>query len=94
MAQSLEGHSLAKKNKAKCKACGAEIIWATSPNDKRIPIELNPHVYILQEQNTQGELLAKTPEGMGVRALVGISHFLTCPAADSFTRGQRRPSNG
>ena len=65
-----------------CKGCDAEMIWAMTPDGKRIPLDATAPVYFL------------TAEGTAIRA-VGyyVSHFKTCPRANEFSASKRgRPA--
>ena len=81
---------------AKCKACGAPIIWIPLKSGKimpcdnqRIPYKINLH---------DGKYTLVLPDGRVTRADLDldsddygyVSHYETCPAADKF----RRRSNG
>jgi hypothetical protein len=73
---------------AKCRSCGAPIIWAKTKNDKTIPLDATP--------TADGNLLlvdgvARAPEVTDdVPFLQYKSHFATCPDAESFRRKKAR----
>lgn len=65
-----------------CKGCGADMIWAETPDGKRIPLDAKAPVYFV------------TADGVATRA-VGyyVSHFKTCPRASDFSASKRgRPA--
>lgn len=58
-----------------CKSCGAEIIWATTVAEKRIPLDAVPLMKFVQEPGSSKRNLV-------VRlTAVYESHFATCPNA-------------
>lgn len=72
-----------------CRSCGREIIWATSPAGRRLPLDarpVNPHVYRLRGHD-------ETPQAEGVafeaQGAVYVSHFLTCPNAAQHSKSGR-----
>jgi hypothetical protein len=56
---------------AKCRACKAEIMWMTTTNGKKIPVDIE----------TVGDIGATVfdPDTM-------VSHFATCPDAEKFRK--------
>ena len=79
---------------AKCKGCGAEIIWVKTASGKAMPCD--PELVTYKQRTLgqmkivtpNGEVLSGDPEADPVQAtgLGYISHFATCPAADRFRR--------
>ena len=77
---------------AKCKACGAEIIWIEMKTGKNMPCNAQKIPY----KNTfpKGNLLLITPDGRLARGELDLnsddygyeSHFATCPAAQKFRK--------
>jgi hypothetical protein len=68
-----------------CESCGAEVIWAEI-DGKRIPLN----------KRRVRAYLGPVDEGFAVprfekRALVHISHFVTCPNASSHSKGRQQP---
>ena len=77
---------------AKCKGCGAEIIWIG-----KIPCDPEPVTY-WEKHKARGKVV--TPNGQVVSCEfsgelakstgVGyITHFSTCPCADQFRKGRK-----
>jgi len=77
------------KDQAKCRSCGAAIIWALTPSGRRMP--LDPGLTKL------GNIVLRDGMALVVVNSTGEplfrSHFVTCPQA-SFWRGPRAPSPG
>lgn len=66
-------------SKKHCRSCNAEIIWATTPQGRRIPLDAKPlRVFTINEQSG----ITETVEGY-------TSHFATCPDAEQW-RGVKR----
>lgn len=74
-----------------CRSCGAPILWAQTVNDRRIPIDADPV--------DDGNLVLTYPSPGTALALVVdpaqttlgdppryISHYVTCPDADSWRK--------
>jgi len=79
---------------AKCKACGAPIVWIEMESGKKMPCDAEQVVYW---QDKQGEATIITPNGETIRATlipqatdptgIGyIPHWATCPHATHFKR--------
>lgn len=79
---------------AKCKACGATIIWIGMQSGKSMPCDAQQVVYW---EDKKGEATIITPNGETVRATlqtrrtpptgVGfIPHWATCPRAQKFKK--------
>ena len=80
-----------------CKGCGARIIWATTEDGKRIPIDPKPAIYelfwgeehpithanVTAYRKPSADLDGLSPDGFGV------SHFATCPDANEFSRTRK-----
>lgn len=77
---------------AKCKACGADIIWIKTKNGKPMPCDSQKIPY----RNTfpKGSLTLVCPDGRIAKGEFDItsdtfgyqSHFATCPAADRYRK--------
>lgn len=83
-------------NVSKCRACGAPIVWITTSNGKKMPCDAEPVIY---QANRRGKDLIVTPNGEVLKGTVVpngsamiadgygyISHYATCPQADSFRK--------
>ena len=79
---------------AKCKGCGAEIIWIMSPAGKMIPCDPEPVIY-WQKPKAKGKVVTKNGmviscdfEGdMAKSTGIGyVPHWATCPKAGEFRR--------
>lgn len=58
---------------ANCKSCNAPIKWVATSNGKSMPVDLQ-------------RLTIITDDGRMIQG--GLSHFATCPNADSHRKGQ------
>lgn len=85
---------------SRCKSCGAEIVWVRLKSGKSHPC--NPGYWRFKEDGgpdrlvtLDGRIVAGTivvypePKEMGLPKGM-ISHFATCPAANSFRRGRSK----
>lgn len=71
---------------ARCRSCGADILWIPLRSGKTMPCDPEPqffakdprgtHVYVTPE----GDVLRGSPQDYGIRGYT--SHFATCPYAD------------
>jgi hypothetical protein len=79
---------------AKCRGCGADIIWIKTPGGKSMPCDPIPVMY-WEKAKAPGKVV--TPNGeikncvfegdLDKATGVGyISHFSTCPQADRFKK--------
>ena len=71
-------------NTAKCRSCGAEIIWAQTEFGKLMPMDAEPTIL-------PGAFTLESQDGTSTKRarLVGryyISHFATCPNAAEHRR--------
>lgn len=55
----------------KCKSCGADIIWAETTNNKRVPLDSKPEKRFIYTSDHEDVYLVDTYQ----------SHFATCPNA-------------
>lgn len=77
---------------AKCKACGADIIWIKTASGKNMPVNAQKIPY--KRDFTNGKLNLVCPDGRVVKADLDLesdeygheSHFATCPAATMFRK--------
>jgi hypothetical protein len=72
-----------------CESCGAEVIWAEI-DGKRIPLNkrrVRAYLGPVDEGFVPGGGLRCFEK----RALVHISHFVTCPNASSHSKGRQQP---
>lgn len=69
---------------AKCRSCGAAIIWAVTGNGKKMPVDAKP--------TTDGNLVLEGTEPTAVYVDPGTgthtSHFATCPHAAEHRRSR------
>ncbi len=76
---------------ARCRSCGAEISWATSPTGTLMPLDGQPTTdgNLAVHRDTRGDLHAR-PLKAGEEPLEherrGMSHFATCPNAAAHRR--------
>ena len=79
---------------AKCKSCGADIIWIVTPNGKKMPCD-SQKIYYRQNFHT-GALTLVLPNGKIDRGDIDFesekygytSHFATCPSANLHRRAK------
>lgn len=79
---------------ARCKACGAPIIWIQMKSGKLMPCNSEPIPY---KENPSGKHQFVTGQGEVVTADIYpgsdkygyVSHYATCPEADSFRRARK-----
>ncbi len=77
-----------------CKACGTEILWVET--DARKPMPLNPEpspagtIRLWGERSEKATVLAalELSAARNHAEPLFVSHFATCPEADSFRRGR------
>lgn len=80
--------------RATCNGCGKPIVWATTAEGKRIPLDPRPAVYRVVEDPQRPKNYSATrieevsSEGRPMGAMV--THFATCPKAGDFS-GSRKP---
>lgn len=65
---------------ADCSSCGAEILWATTKADKRMPLDVAPtdkgtHVFV------NGQTWKATPQDLALLRPLYTPHWATCPSA-------------
>lgn len=81
---------------AKCRGCGAEIIWIKTPAGKSMPCDSEPVPY-WQKAGASGKVV--TPNGEVISCEFSgelsratgrgyIPHWSTCPAAGSFKKNR------
>lgn len=79
---------------ARCSKCNRAIIWHTNENGKHEPFDARPTRVLVTSKD-------KSPRGVEydlrgksqVTETAHVSHFVTCPFADSFRR-PRTPGGG
>lgn len=70
-------------NHAPCAGCGRLIVWGTTPEGKRIPLDPAATVYSVSLE--------------GICEKIGgfmVTHFATCRAANEFSGSRRREESG
>lgn len=73
---------------ATCKGCGKEIVWGVTEDGKRIPLDPKPPVYRLVDP--EGQYTTRRVERDRTAM---VSHFVTCPQANQFSRSRRKGAN-
>lgn len=75
---------------ATCRSCGAEIIWVTTENGKRMPLDPHPHpkgsVLVYGEQ----AFVISAKGRADVREPLYLPHHMTCPQGRSWQRKQHK----
>ena len=82
---------------AKCRGCGASIVWLQTANGKMMPCDPTPVPYWEKEKATgkivtkDGRIVSCEFHGVfGEQTGVGyIPHFATCPNAADFKRREK-----
>ncbi len=84
---------MSEPERAKCRSCGAEIIWVKTANQRLMPLNAEPdpkgNLILLNGVPTlvQRDLYDKPLEEQGPRY---TSHFVTCPDADKFRKKRKQ----
>lgn len=83
---------------ARCRSCGAKVIWTITVTGKRMPVDAEPcatgNLYVFAPDDPQGALESVPVSSADPRAVKArdrsrfVSHFATCPAADSHRRAR------
>jgi len=78
-----------------CRSCGCPIIWAVTPNGKKIPLDARAPTFVLDRngEKTDGipQALSGKMDDRGLRAYV--SHFSTCPGATKHSKTKAAQSS-
>jgi hypothetical protein len=81
-----------------CKTCGAEIIFAKTPEGKNMPVDVSPdpngNIVLYQRVDTDGKSKwFATVLGSGEHRpdIAYVAHWATCPHATQHRRPQRQP---
>ncbi|PXY21151.1 hypothetical protein [Prauserella muralis] len=78
-----------------CKSCRAHILWATTEDGERMPVDLKPSsngnvMIAVQGGRLMAGVLGRAPAArkrlLGV--LLHVAHFATCPKANQHRRGK------
>lgn len=72
----------------RCRTCDAPIIWARTPGGKAIPVDSEPRPdgnLVLEFNGEEGVTARYVSEG-GTH----VSHFVTCPDADTHRKPKRQ----
>lgn len=74
----------------KCEGCKKEIVWAVTADGKRVPLDPEPHVYMIEGQGEAG-YRARRVNGNAEKAVgqAMVSHFATCSHAHLFRRQEQ-----
>jgi hypothetical protein len=73
-----------------CRGCGKPIVWGTTPEGKKIPLDPRPPVYELVQSHPGNQ---RNPDPVNARRIIDafVSHFATCPKANDFSKSNRKP---
>lgn len=79
---------------AKCRSCGAEIIWIKMTSGKNMPVDAKPITYRIAIPGATGTQKLITQDGRVVSCFFDpgsglkgyTSHFATCPNANQHRR--------
>jgi hypothetical protein len=75
-------------NIVKCSGCGKEIVFIVPINGKKVPIDIKrvPVYFKIPEEDTP-----ERPAGEWEKRSGHLSHFITCPKREQFSKGRRKP---
>jgi hypothetical protein len=73
---------------ATCRSCGAEIVWATTVDGKRMPLNAEPAEGGDFDLLDTGSRLLIVRHGDGDPGPAYTSHFATCPHAETWRRSR------
>jgi hypothetical protein len=71
-----------------CRGCGKEIVWGTTEDGKKIPLDPRAPVYSLGPRKIGDNPAFGERDGDQVvkrTSLAMVSHFVTCPKRDQFS---------
>jgi hypothetical protein len=71
-----------------CRKCKAKIEFIEGPNGRAIPVQKVTQLYVLDRAEKLVKANVVTPLGAYDPGPFYISHFQTCPAAETFTRNR------
>lgn len=76
---------------AKCRTCGAPIVWVRTTNDKRMPLDVEPapNGNIRMVDGVAVYASKDAPVEPGEKLY--LSHFVTCPDRDQHRKPPNRP---
>lgn len=75
---------------AKCEGCGKAIVWGQLPDGTKIPMDPAPATYMIMTPADQHyKVLRANGSKEKAKGQVMVSHFVTCPKAHLFSRGNR-----
>ncbi|MGH9811497.1 MAG: hypothetical protein ACRD4T_00025 [Candidatus Acidiferrales bacterium] len=66
-------------NASRCRSCGAAIIWATTPNRRRIPMDVKAVANGNVALRLDGDQLVAEPAPEGHTGPRHQAHFASCP---------------
>lgn len=66
-----------------CKGCGKSIVWATTPQGRRIPLDANTPTYTVT-------VFPENTPAIAERSAAMVSHFVTCPKANDFSGSRKK----
>ncbi len=68
---------------ARCRSCGATILWGETVRGKRTPVNVRPVTIFVEDRDLR-------PGRTLLRALAGyVSHFATCPRVQEHRKKKR-----
>ena len=71
-----------------CKGCSKEILWAIDDNGTKHPLDTTPPTYVvIEDAKKKGAFRA-------VRSMAYVSHFATCPLANTFSKRNKPKEDG
>ena len=73
-----------------CKGCGKRIIFAENEDGAMVPLDPSPPCYELQVQHEASNAGYSSKLVAVRRETTYVSHYVTCPKADQFSKGGER----
>lgn len=83
---------MADSPNARCRSCGAPVLWITTEKGKRMPVNAEPADggnVIIDPTSGIGHYVPKQPG-----QLAHVSHFATCPESEKWRRDVRSGAIG
>lgn len=78
----------------RCRTCGAPIIWVKSEKGKNMPLDAKPEKRVVINPAWGGEPSPMDGSFTGFVQATYVSHYSTCPQAQSWRGKKRSPAPG
>jgi hypothetical protein len=77
-----------------CRGCGREIVWGTTEDGKKIPLDPRAAVYMLGPRKIDDGDHADGDQIVKRTTLALVSHFATCAKANQFSGSNKTKGPG